>query len=322
MAGPYNTLGAFAGIGKETTYGTPVAATGFHELLEGGDTMKLKAGRMAKPNLRCASSLRSVKAKRGVEGGIKIPLFFAGAEQILKYGLGTSNTSALSGSNKSHQFTLLNSLNTALTVRMNRGESATPLTAEFIYQGCKVNKLGFSLQPEGQLELAVDFLGQDETLGAASVPTFTAAPQITWDLLTTKTIGAVDVPFQSFEVNVENNLDGDTWKLGTVNRQEMIRGGARKITGSFEFEFQSLTHYNYFRNETQNAIVLTFDGGVITGADHWLLTLSLPKVNWLGDTPSADKVGPFKQKMNFETEAATENDDLSITLQNQTASIP
>jgi hypothetical protein len=318
----YSTLGSFVGIGKETTYGTPVAASAFLELMEGGDSMKLKAGVIAKPTLRSASAMRNVKAKKSVDGGIKVPVSFAGLEMLFKYGLGSCATGALTGSNKQHVFTLLNSLpNTGLTVRMNRGESSV-LSAEFIYQGCKVNKLGFSLQPEGQLECSADFIGQDETLGATSVPTYTASPYITWDLLTVKTIGGSDVPFQSFELNIENNLDSDTHKLGSLLRQEMGRSAARKISGNFEFEFQSLTHYNYFRNNTQNAIVLTFDGGVITGADHWILTFSLPKVNWLGETPSADKVGPFKQKLNFETEAATENDDLVITLQNQTASVP
>jgi hypothetical protein len=229
----------------------------------------------------------------------------------------------LSGSNKSHVFSLLNSLgNNSLTVRVMRGEAGPVANGEFIYQGCQINKLGWSLQPEGQLEMSVDVLGQDETTGAASAPTYTTAPQITWDLLTTKTIAGTDVPFQSFELNIENSLEGDTYKLGALGRQITTRSAARKISGNFELEFQSLTHYNYFINQTQNAIVLTFDGGVITGADHWLLTFSLPKVNWLGETPTADKVGPFKQKLNFETEATNENDDLVITLQNQTASVP
>ena len=317
----YNTLGSFIGVGKESTYGTPVAASSFLELLDGGDSMKLKAGRIAKPTLRCASSLRSVKAKKSVDGSIKFPMTFAGPEMFLKYGLGTASTSALTGSNKSHSITLLNALpTTGLTVRMNRGEVG--LLGEFIYQGCKINKLGFSLQPEGYLECTVDLIGQDETIDTASTPTYTASPYITWDLLTVKTIAGTDVPIQSFELNIENNLDADTYKLGSLLRQNPGRGGSRKISGSVEMEFQSLTHYNYFINQTQNAIVLTFDGGIISGSDHWLLTFSLPKVNWMGETPTADKVGPFKQKLNFETEAASENDDLVITLQNQTASIP
>jgi hypothetical protein len=71
----YNTLSAFIGVGKESTYGTPVAATSFLEFGEGGDSLKLKAGRIAKPTLRSASSMRSVKAKKSAEGGVKVPMF-------------------------------------------------------------------------------------------------------------------------------------------------------------------------------------------------------------------------------------------------------
>jgi hypothetical protein len=121
----YSTLGSFVGIGKETTYGTPVAASAFLELMEGGDSMKLKAGVIAKPTLRSASAMRNVKAKKSVDGGIKVPVSFAGLEMLFKYGLGSCATGALTGSNKQHVFTLLNSLpNTGLTVRMNRGESS------------------------------------------------------------------------------------------------------------------------------------------------------------------------------------------------------
>jgi hypothetical protein len=318
----YSTFGSFIGLGKETTYGTAVAASSFLELMEGGDGLTFKGGQIAKPTLRTASTMRTVKAKKSVEGTLKFPFSFGSAESILRYGLGSVVTSPLSGSNKSHAFSLINSLpNTGLTFRVNRGEASSLLTAESIYSGCKINKIGFSLQPEGQLECSVDILGQDEAFGAASTPTYTTTPYITWDLLTTKTIAGTDVAIQSLELNIENNLDADTYKLGSLLRQEMGRSANRKISGSFELEFTSVAHYNYFKNYTANAIVLEFDGGVITGADHYLLNISMPNVIWQGDTPVADKVGPFKQKLNFETVATSENNDLTITLQNATASV-
>lgn len=305
----FSTITSFIGIGKETTFGTPVAASSYLEINE--ESVKLAAGQTTKPTLRTASAMRAVKNKKSVEGSFKFPMSYGGAELLLKYCLGANSTSGAGP--YTHALTLANALTTPLTIRAKRGDISGN---EYVYTGCFIPKMTFSLQPEGQLECTVDILGQDESsVGANSTPTYTTSTYITWDQLTAATVALSTVNIQSFELTIENPFDGDTHKLGSVLRQLPTRGGARKITGKFEFEFESSTHYAFFRNNTENAVAVQFASG-----GHSLL-FALPNVIWQGDTPVVDKVGPFKQVMPFEAKATSDGNELAVTLVNDTSTI-
>jgi hypothetical protein len=306
----FTTINSYIGLGRESTYGTAVAATSFLEFTE--ESIKLVAGQTLKGTLRTASPLRTVKNKKSVEGSFKVPVSYGGLEMILKDGLGTVATGGVGP--YTHTFTLLNGVPLLpLTMRVKR---AAIIANEYVYTGVHIPKLTFSIQPEGQLELSVDVLGRNEdSIGANSSPTYTTTDYVQWDQMTVCTVGGSTINAQSFELTIENPLDGDTHKLGSLLRQLPTRSGHRKISGKFEFEFEDTTHYNYFKNNTENAVVVTF-----VSSTH-SLSFSLPNVIWQGDTPVVDKVGPFKQMMAFEAKATSENNELTITNVNATSSV-
>lgn len=306
----YSTLSSYIGLGRESTYGTAVAASAFLEILE--ESVKLSAGQTAKGTLRTASVLRTVLNKKSVEGSIKVPVSYGGFEMILKDALGTVGTAGVGP--YTHTFTLLNAIPALpLTLRVKR---AAITANEYVYPGVHIPKLTFSCVPEGQLEATIDILGREESsIGANSSATYTSSDYVQWNQMTTCTVGGVTVNAQSFELTIENPIDGDSHKLGSLVRQLPTRSGHRKISGKFEIEFEDTTHYNYFKNNTENAVVVTF-----TSSTH-SISFSLPNVFWTGDTPVVDKVGPFKQIMNFEAKATAENNELTITNVNGTSSV-
>jgi hypothetical protein len=305
----FDTLGSFIGIGRESTFGTAVAASAYLEFLD--ESIKLAAGQTVKPTMRSASALRTTKNKKSVEGSIKFPVPYGGFEMLLKDLIGSVGTTGAGP--YTHTFTpTLATPSLPLTIRVKRGN----ITAnEYVYTGMKIPKATFSISPEGQLECSMDFLGRDESsIGANSTPTYTSSDYVQWDQLTNFTVGGVVVNLQSFELTIENPLDGDTHKLGTVLRQLPVRSSIRKVTGKLELEFEDTTHYNYFKNNTENALACVF-----TSASH-SLTFTLPNVIWQGDTPNVDKVGPFKQVMNFEAKNG-DNNEISIVNVNGTSAV-
>lgn len=301
------TLGSFIGIGKETTYGTEVAASQFLEF--NSESIKRNGGQTVKPTLRTASALRAVKNKVGIDGSFTYPMSFGSSELLLKYAMGANNTTGAGP--YTHALTLATALTTPLTIAVKRGDVTDN---EYAYNGCFIPKMTWSIQPEGQLDCTVDVLGREEAIRANSTPTYTTTEYIAWDMLGVTVAGSA-INVQSFELTLENPIQGDTHYLGSLYRQLPVRSGARKISGSIEFEFESTTHYNYVVDNTENALVATF-----TGTSHSLV-FSLPNVMWLGDTPNITEVGPIKQKLNFEARATSDNNELAITLVNATSTI-
>lgn len=302
-----STLGSFIGIGKETTFGTEVAATEFIEF--NSESIKRNGGQTNKPTLRTASPLRAVPNKVSIDGSFTFPMSFGSNGLLLKYAMGANNTTGAGP--YTHALSLATALTTPLTIAVKRGDVSGN---EYAYNGCFIPKMTWSIQPEGQLECTVDVLGREEVIRANSTPTYTTTEYIHWDMFSF-TLAGNPINVQSFELSLENPLQGDTHYLGSLYRQLPTRGGARKVSGSIEFEFESTTHYNYVVDRTENAIVAAFQG-----TSH-SLEFSLPNVFWTGDTPNISEVGPIKQKLNFEARATSDGNELAIELVNATSSI-
>lgn len=313
-----SSLGTYMELGRETTWGTPVAPSKAMEIDE--ESMAWKGGKKAKGSLRSVSQRRAVAKKIDVGGGVKLPYRFQGSELLLKDGLGAcASTQQASSIAYSHAFTLATALPVGLSVGIQRGEFAK--TERFA--GCKIQKLGFSQGIEDELMLSVDFVGKDSdaTVDPTS-PTFSASQVADWENMTVLTLGGSAFAGKLAEFSIENVLYLDSYKLTSKLRQALIRGGLRKITGKIDTEVDAYTYLALLKANNTLALQAKWVGPLIVDTYYYSLQIDMPAV--LLDTSDLTAKGaePLMNSLAFTAYvSAADNDELSITAVNTATSV-
>lgn len=170
------------------------------------------------------------------------------------------------------------------------GETLTPFSVcvdrvlkVFTYAGCAISRGAFSVRAGGPLELALDVVGQTETVANAGTfpaitPDATTRPFVLSDLVIT--VGGTAYKVDNFTLAVDNQVDADRF----FNSQTMLSPQAtdRVVTFSFDTPYgDSGSLYATITAGTTFAAVATFtDGGTS-------LTLSLPSLFSQAQSPVA-----------------------------------
>lgn len=317
MATAFGT-NAWLGFGEESTYGTAVSPTKYIEITE--DNLQGKQSLIAIPTLRSPSQNQRTYSKKSVEGSFKCSLGYSGFERLLKHALGTVATTGPTSSVYTHTFSLATALPTGLTLHVNRDSAALGGNSAFEYRGCQITKMSLRCAPEQILEAEFEVIGQDWGNVAVATPTFPSFEAIDWTHLITCTFSSTSVNVKELEFVLENNLASDRYKLGTRLRQGLGRNGPRKVTLKVTTEFDSLTQYQWFMNQTDRSAVITFSNGASGSA---LRVFSINATcNAQGDDPSVSDSGPIMLTLNFEAfDYTSSNTESSIVIQNASNSI-
>lgn len=312
MATGFGHVG-WIGFGVESTYGTPVASSKYTELMS--ENFKFTQGQIPKPSLRRITQKHSVSRKKEVTGGFEAQFSYDGLELLLKHALGGNSTSG-GGDPYTHTMSLATALPTGLTFNVNRDAAAVGSTSAFQYHGCNINKLTFKQELEDFLIVGFDVVGEDQGLIAIETPTYPTFIGADWEQLVV-TINSVAVNPESVEITLDNSLATDRYKLGSLIRKGLGRNGPRNITGSMTLEFESLTAYNYYKNQSNVAIVFTW-----TYSANRTLTITIPNAKFTGEEPEMGSAGPIKFKLGWQAYySAADNDELALVLKNGTSTI-
>lgn len=176
------------------------------------------------------------------------------------------------------------------TIEIQKGNSSTVMWDMI---GMFLNKLSLEVAAEDIVKFSADYIGVSEaTGGTSSAATFNNDPPSEgWmvDVSYATTLGA---SFTSLPI-----VTGATFSYD--NKLKIVRGigsrtgvdrsvGRPEIMLDFTQIFKDdLTVYNFFKNNTENAIKITIThdslAGTSSGVYSW--TISLPRVTWLGDSP-------------------------------------
>lgn len=303
---------AWLGFAPESVYGTAVASTKFIEVQK--ENFKGEQGRVSKPSLRRVSQDHRVRKKVSVTGGFEAQFSYDGLELLLKHALGTNNTTGAGP--YTHTMSGAAALPVGLTFHVNRDAAAVGVGSAFVYKGCQIQKLTLKQEAEDFLMLAAEILGKDfanENIETPTFPTFSGAD---WEDFAC-TIGGSAVAVESMELNIENTLAAERYKLGQLTRKGLGRAGNRKITGSVTLEFEQLTEYTRYKDLTAAAIVFTWTGPAGTS-----LTITLPVCEFTAGDPEVADAGPIKLKLDFEAYmTTTDGDEISLVLINNVATI-
>lgn len=312
-------LNAWIGLGEESTWGTPVTATKFLEIYEADPKLNQKA--LFKQTLGNPSRRYAVKSKRDAGGSFKLPMIYQGAEYILKHALGSVASAQIGVTGVyTHTFSLATALPTGLTVVCNRDTDAIGGSNCFRYEGGQISKLSFDAQLEDFLLCEVEFEAEDEALFAKPTPSFPTFKGISWEDMTTFTVGGTAFAAEMLQLSIENPLATDRHKLTSRLRKGLGRASHRMISGKLAIEFESTTEYAFFQSlGTAGALVANYVGPIAAGSTPYGFRIAATNVILQGDTPPVKDAGPIKMEIPFDlpiADGGAANSEFSIAVDN------
>jgi len=284
-------------VGRETVYGTPVAATRSYEAK--GDGHKRSMDYLVSDGMR--SGMHTVRSDRrrginmGAAGQIELDVQNKGLGLLLQPGFGAPVVTIPGGGTNSRLHTYASSSDGApgesVTVQMDRATVTGGALSPFVYHGGKVTKWTFAQAADNYLMLTLEMDFEDEVAGggvATPVYPATTTPFAWPDAVVTVASVATDV--KSFEMSGEMALDtGRRFIRGSALKKEPRRNGIPVYEGSMEVEFADLTEYNRFTSGAVVAIVATWTGAIIEGAIPFLFRLTMPACQYVGETPAISR---------------------------------
>lgn len=294
MTAIMNAYDGYFGRGTQTALATGVPATKFQRITDATVTYKEPNKKVvpdiAKGRMYTQVSRGGIEVSGGVSGFLSPDEIFGGIGWADL--MGASNTvSGSAGTGYLHTFNDSGAFSVfGQTQEIQKGNSSTVMWDMI---GMFLSKLSLEIGSEDLVKFSADYVGVSEaTGGTSSAATFTAKPPAEgWmvDILVASSLGA---SFTSLSITTGATFAYDN-KLkmakGIGSRYAVNRSlGRPDITLDFTQIFQDdLTVYNYFKNNTENAvkIVITHDSlaGTSSGVYSW--TIYLPRVTWLGNSP-------------------------------------
>lgn len=292
-------IGGQWGIGVESPIGTRATPTVFLEFTK--ESLKLNRPRKTSSAIRANrfTPRRAYQLAQWVDGDVEFELAPQSVGKLIKHTFGSVSTSGAGP--YMHTFThgAVDAL--GLTFQINRPDSSAT-DRPFDYTGLQVTKLSLAANVDDIVMATVSVYGQHEdtaqTLASASYPS-------TWTPFTflhgVLTLAGTEVSVKSVSVDVDTGLQTGRHFLRTTTPQRpkaSISAHTRDIGGTIVADFESLTAYNRFVNQTAAALTLTFTSGTnilaITG-----------NIEFDGETPNITSEDMLEQRLPWKALHAT-----------------
>jgi hypothetical protein len=220
----------------EDSYGGAVAGGSPSEefpIVEGGDNLKRTVDQTPRRSVSARGVHDIVPVRAAAAGSLDFDFDYDQLGRLFFMTLGAGEKVTDGSSPFDSYYTVDDSLPSAkIIVRRDQ--------LEYTYAGSKINTLTIGQSGGDIMTVTPEFLSKSEAIAAAAIgqtwPTFAPLKQ---EHLAYFYIGAVDIAdlVRSFEVVVNNNLDGDHWPLGVTGRGEPKRRGSIEVTGTIEMEW-------------------------------------------------------------------------------------
>lgn len=301
-------LASQIGIGDETTYGTYAAPTRFTEFTQ--ESMKLMLDFAEAPGLRATNRVQRTDRvrtnKKGASGDLEFVVQSKGMGLYIKHALGKAGTiTTHSGgtTSKDHTYTIGDPY--GLSYTFQKGVPDVSGTVQpFSYLGCKTTSWTINNSVDGYLTWKQSMFAQDETtaqsLASASYPSGTVEDLFYSDGALNVASSAVTVKDVTITGSTALNTDRRFLRSSTLTKEPII-AGLYDISGSFTMEFENLTQYQKFTGNTIGQLDVTWTAPTAIEASIYpALTVTLPKVQFRGETPTVNDAGivtlscPFK----------------------------
>lgn len=264
----------FLALGKETTWGTAVPVTKYAELLSEG--MALTIDRFEIKNIAALyTEADDMGGIRKVAGDVSLPVFPEIIVPVLA-GIFGNPTGTAVGSMTTNTFK-------TPTSDYASGQPTMPFTFEmyrdttssFLYSGVVMNTLQLEIAPNQALKATVNCIAKGVSISSKTAPTFVSSPvqPFAFDTCSVSIGGAGTALIESLTVNINNQLDGIPALNATTDVAKIRRTGPQMVNISGTADFNNLTEFNNFLNQTEQAFSINF-----TRANSFSMLIQLPRV--------------------------------------------
>ncbi len=293
MPAPGAGYNSWAGVGVESTFGTPVALQDYIEIID--ESIKVQSPPIAKASLRGPWHRGYFQGRKIVSGDLNTEIFFEGHERFLKQAFGDPVTSVVeAGAVFDHLFTPADVLPPGLTLGINRD------TKYFRYPGTKINQVAFNVSLDQVARAVYSCVCKDETQETVPSPSFPAELLPVFHEAVLK-IDDVDFDVDVFDISVGNNLSAERFKLGSRLVKEPVRNDIGIVEGSFTGEFVDSVQYDKYLAGTPVNLKLIITSSVGIGvSSFYTFTIEVPRAVYTGETPGVAGAGIIPENFPFQ----------------------
>ena len=286
-------LVAQIGIKTETTWGTAVTVDRFAPLVSEGLTEKID--RMESGGIIAgARVLRSAQWAAGnvdVSGPIGLELYQQGMGLWFRHMFGAVSTTGAGP--YTHTFTPGDLTDDHFTCQIGKPD-VSGTVQPFTFAGCKIMGWELAVKAGELVTLGLDVVGKSLATGTAlATATFGTGAGTPFSFKhATVSIAGSSANVKGITLKGANGLAADDRRfLGSEFIAEPLEAELREYTAELDMEFESLTQMNYFRNASENALVLTIDAG---SAAKCVITTN---VRYDGSSPTVEGRGLTQLKV-------------------------
>lgn len=295
------------GIAQETTFGVRNVPDHFYELVS--ESLKLNKTRVPAKGIRPSRLVQRTQRFRTVRtdvGGDIVLEVGSNSFGLLFYHCLGTKASVADGLGFKKTYTVGDTFGLSLTAQVGTPDTGGTVRV-FEYNGCKVDNWEISTAIDQVLSLKVGLDGitetTNQTLAAASFPanTFNEVYYVDEVALT---IGGVATKCKDLSIMGKNALKTDRFFLGQQTKLEQIRNGLIDITGKITPEFNDLSLYTLFVNDTvaqaSAQIIVTCTGQkTYDTAKPNKIVITLPSVRFDGDSPNVSSTDVVDLPLSF-----------------------
>jgi len=273
----------YLALKKETEYGTHVTPDKFIDIVS--ESIAYRNNVIYVENVNTVDFLKQVAGPYGIAGDFDLKIEPENIGHIL-LGLFGQVTSEQQGETSAykHTFKPIGEDTELPSFTFEVGIGA--ITARRI-AGCKIRRLSLSCAAGDLLLGSVTLVGKKDAIEDLQTPSFSALPPFAWNQATVTRAGSTIKP-TAVEVNYENILSEDEYRLSTDRTIQELPWLSRRISGRIDLKFANTDDLKLFygaaaATEPQEtietvALNLKFVSALIEAAYYYTLELDIPRV--------------------------------------------
>ena len=309
-------------ISKQNSFGTNTASWNFIPIISESVALTVEQIRRGSIVGRTAEGI----AERGIErvaGDISMephPLHLGFFLRGVTGQSSSSNVTSVSGfQDYQHEFIPRNAkFDTKCALPPYTLQIHRDVTSAFQYTDLLFTRLELSVQGNALVSMTTGVMARTTSIMAASTATFTEPSPWTWNVASLSFGGSAVDFAESLSVSIDQPIEGVIMLDGTRRVNRFVRTNPTVVRVRGRVDFQDLTEFNAFQNQTQRRMLLTL--GTAAGSGPYM-TIDCPKMVY--NTFPAQIGGPGRIGVDFEASAeydTTSSYAIRITLVNTVAS--
>ncbi len=264
-------------MAKEVTWGTPVAVTDYYEAFS--ESLATERDRFETRNLIGAyyEPDDSVGVER-TQGDIVFAANPANMGHFLLGSIGQNTVASLGSGLFRNTFTPrqsdISSIHPMPSYTVEIFRAGTIVDSSFRYDGVQFASMNMNVQPNQDVRMSIGAIARRGLFIDNTVPTFPSSPvePFLYDTTSVTLNAAANTKIENLTISLDNQLEG----IATFNNSQYIgkvrRTGPPLVRVSGTIDFQDLTEYLDFQNQTERQLIVSF-----TKAASFQLILDIPR---------------------------------------------